>query len=371
MNYVANKNTPINFEARIRLSDKGLLNLPQKTEILYSASPMDFFYKESKTKKRLDALSIRIKDRIRKEQKNPDNSQLKSKILKKSFVAANKLRSVASKILMFENIKSFYKTFQLLRKLNPSSPNYIEEWAKLGNSIHNKYINMNIESGRIEEIAKSNDSVVFILNHDNVERDKFIYPIFNSFLNYAYSAFGKQKDCPRPNIIVSKNFFQIAGNRFKHIYHKMGLIPVDASMTDRNFEKNISPVRQLISRFSDNKCNIFIFPEGNNSVYKNRTLKEKFQPGIAKMIDKILDSKSSVNVVPLGLSYNSAKDSMGSVHIGSTLTFNKISENIYFMRDSGKLENIGKLGNRSTVKNIMQILCSNLEENVKLSKLDN
>lgn len=62
------KNYSLNFGARIRLSDKGLLNLPQKTDLLYSASPLDFFYKESKSKRRLDAVSIKIKDRIRSEQ---------------------------------------------------------------------------------------------------------------------------------------------------------------------------------------------------------------------------------------------------------------------------------------------------------------
>ena len=55
-NNITDRNNLISFGIRIKLSDKGLLNLPQKTDILYSPSPMDFFYKESKNKKRLDKI---------------------------------------------------------------------------------------------------------------------------------------------------------------------------------------------------------------------------------------------------------------------------------------------------------------------------
>ena len=131
----------INFGLHIKLSDKGLLNLPQKTNILYSVSPMDFFYKESKNKKKLDELSIKTKARIRKEQQKPNNSEIKSFILKKCFNWANKLRSLASKILIFENLKAFYRSFKLINSMSPASPEYIEEWAKLGNSLQDKFIN--------------------------------------------------------------------------------------------------------------------------------------------------------------------------------------------------------------------------------------
>ena len=52
---VANKNNSINFGLRIRLSDKGLLNLSQKPDILYASTPLDFFYREPKNKQKLDA----------------------------------------------------------------------------------------------------------------------------------------------------------------------------------------------------------------------------------------------------------------------------------------------------------------------------
>lgn len=369
-NNITDRNNLISFGIRIKLSDKGLLNLPQKTDILYSPSPMDFFYKESKNKKRLDALSIRIKEKIRKEQAKPNNSDIKNKLLNKSYIAANKLRTVASKILVVEHLGSFYKSFKLIKKMTPASPQYIEEWAKIGNSVHNKFIDMNIEDGKIEKIAKAGDSHIFILNHDNPEKDKFVYPIFNSFLNYAYTAFGKQNDCPRPNILVSENVINLVSKKFQNIYKKMGLIPVDASLTDRNIDKNVIPVKYLIAKFVHKKCNLFIFPEGNNSIYKDKTLEEKFQPGVAKIIKHILDSKDSVKVVPLGLSYHNVKNNMGSIHIGDTITLRKIDDNIYYIKDAETPELMGKSGTRKSTRNIIKLLCSKLEDSVTLSKLE-
>lgn len=364
------KNYSLNFGARIRLSDKGLLNLPQKTDLLYSASPLDFFYKESKSKRRLDAVSIKIKDRIRSEQQKKGNSKFKRIFLRKSFRAANRLRTVASKIMMVEHIKDFYHSFKLLRRLNVASPDYIDEWAKIGNSINHKFINMNIEDGRIEKIAKSDDSVIFMLNHDNFERDKFMYPIFNSFLNYAYSAFGKQNVCPRPNIIVSKNFLKLAGSRFQSIYRKMGLVPIDASLTERNLDENVAPIKLLISKFAQNKSNLFIFPEGNNSIYKDKTLREKFQPGLVKIIRRILDLKSSVKIVPLGLSYGNVKNNMGNIYVGETILLRKINKNIFYIQNNGKLKDMGRVDDKNAINSMVDFLSSELEKNVIASKFE-
>ena len=43
--------------------------------------------------------------------------------------------------------------------------------------------------------------------------------------------------------------------------------------------------------FSENKANLFIFPEGNNSVYKDKTLREKFQLEVTKIIKKVFEKK--------------------------------------------------------------------------------
>jgi hypothetical protein len=60
--------------------------------------------------------------------------------------------------------------------MDKNSPEYINTWATLGNSTKNKFIDINIEDGRIEEISNLKDSTIFLMNHDNPNRDKFIYP---------------------------------------------------------------------------------------------------------------------------------------------------------------------------------------------------
>ena len=363
-------NNNINFQAKLRLSDKGLLRVPFKEELVSNTSPMDFFFNETQGKKKLDIISARIKAYIRKKQQNPDNSEFLQKVLKKSFIYANKIRTVGSKLLALTNAKQFIKTANLIRKTKPEKPEYIDEWAKIGNSIKNKFITMNIEDGIIEKIAKANDSTIFILNHDNFERDKFIYPIFNSFLNYAYSALGNQASCPRPQIVVSQNFIKLVGSKFKGIYKKMGLISVDASMTERNMQKNILPIRSVINNLAENKINLFIFPEGNNSIYKHKSIFEKFQPGIAKIIEQSLDKKEQIRVVPIGIAYDNAKNSFGSINIGKPLYFKRIGEELFFNTTGTDDIKIGTLNKKRTVNDMVKILCENLQVNVDKSKLN-
>ena len=366
----SNATNNINFGLRIRLSDKGLLNLPQKTDILYSSTPFDFFYKESKSKKGLDILSGKIRALIRKELANNTNSELKKNLLRFSYKCANKLRTLATKLLILEHLKPFYDSFRLIRSITPSSSKYIEEWAKMGNSIHNKFIDMNVENGSIEKIAKSCEPHIFLMNHENPEKDKFIYPIFNSFLNYAYTAYGKQYECPRPNIIVSKNVLKLVNKKFRAIYQKMGLISVDAYPDRRNFKENVMPIKYVIEKFIQKRCNLFVFPEGNNSIYKNKSLKEKFQPGVAKIIKSILDINGTVRIVPLGLSYKQEKGNMGSIYIGKTITMYQKENKIYYLLGESEEQVLCNSNTREVTPNIKKILCGELENNIILSQLE-
>ena len=150
----------------------------------------------------------------------------------------------------------------------------------------------------------------------------------------------------------------------------MGLIPVDASMTDRRGDKNVVPVKSLILKFIHNKCNLFIFPEGNNSVYKNMTLEEKFQPGVAKIVKNILEVKESVRIVPLGLSYTRDKNNMGSVHIGDTILLRRKGNQIYRITDSGIEEFLCNSNAQDVTGSIKRLLCLELEKSVVLSKIE-
>ena len=357
-----------NFGLKIRLCDKSKLVVPHNANLLNSPSPMDFFYRENKIKSKTDLLLRNVKSSIRKKQQKEDISEGKKQLLKTCYTYINKFNFVLNKLALFENPKSVYKTMQVFKKLEPDSPEYINTLAKIGNSTKQKFININIEDGIFEEIAKSNEPVIFMMNHDNPARDKFAYPILNSFLNYSYATLGKQNDCPRPYIIVSKNVIKGAGNNtMKKIFQKIGLVPIDANMTERNTRVNINPMRDLINKFVENKANIFIFPEGNNSIYPEKPLEEKFQLGLSKMIKKILEKKSTVRVLPIGISYNTETNNMGTFHLGKIIKLNR-NNKICEINSEGNSIKLGNLNDKNTLNEITTHLCIKLKENVIASK---
>ena len=93
-----------------------------------------------------------------------------------------------------------------------------------------KTININLEDRILENLVHQRKNYIFMMNHSDIIKDKYIYALLNSFLNYGYSANNLQKECPRPQIIVSKNVFQIAGNSLKKLYKNLGLVPVNTKV---------------------------------------------------------------------------------------------------------------------------------------------
>ena len=363
----ASHNTP-NFTAKIRLCDKGLLDLNHNQKLLTQQSPMDFFYDVSSTKTNLDLFIRKLKSTIRKYQNNENNSEFKKKFLKKSFIVVNDLSTLINKCAILKNIPEVYKSNKLLKKTSPEKANYIDTWAIFGNSTPNKTININIEDKRIEDIANLKDSTIFIMNHDNVVRDRFIYPILNSFLNYAYATLNRQTDCPRPYIVVSKNVVKNAGNKtMQNIFRKVGLVSVDAHLTERKHSENIKPVKAMIENFIDDKANIFIFPEGNNSIFKDKSLKEKFQLGFIKILKMISEKKESINIIPIGITYPADKKSMGNIFIGEVLKLNR-EEKIWSLTTPSGTEPIGKVTDKDSLKHLSDTLANQLEKCVTASK---
>lgn len=367
-NIIEKSQSNITFDARIRLCDKSVLNLPHNSHLLRANSPMDFFYKESKTKSKLDIVMRDIKAFIRRHQNKESNSEFVEKALKKNFKWINDLSGILNKVYLLKNIVNLYKSLQIVKNVDKSSTKYIDTWAIFGNNTKEKFIDINIEDCRIEDFAKLNEPAIFIMNHDNPNRDKFIYPIINSFLNYSYATLGKQTNCPRPYIIVSKNVTRNAGNDLmRKIYEKMGLVPIDASLTDRNFCENILPMKDLLLKFIDNKANIFVFPEGNNSIYKDKTLQEKFQLGVPKMIKRILDKKSSLNVIPIGITYGEEKNNMGNIYLGSIIKIEKQDKKLQVVSENTFIP-LGEINDKKTLQTMAETLASKLEYCVNLSR---
>ena len=187
-------------------------------------------------------------------------------------------------------------------------------------------------------------------------------------MNYAYATLNRQADCPRPYIVVSKNVVKNAGNKtMQNIFRKVGLVSVDAHLTERKHSENIKPVKAMIENFIDDKANIFIFPEGNNSIFKDKSLKEKFQLGFIKIHKMISEKKESINIIPIGITYPADKKSMGNIFIGEVLKLNR-EEKIWSLTTTSWTEPIGKVTDKDTLKHLSDTLANHLEKCVTASK---
>lgn len=361
-------NSKINFSARINLSDKAKLLLSYKKDLALGYSPVDFYYRQNKIQQSVEMLFNRVKSRVKQEQLKPTNSRLRKKVLDGIIVLGIKTNVFVQNVSAFFERKSLAKSVKNIENLHSDSPEYIEMWAKVGNSVKKKFVDINIEDGVFEKIAKTNKPTIFIMNHDAPAKDKFIYPILNSFLNYSYVTLEKQYTCPRPYIIVSHNVLERAPKKMRILFEKMGLVPIDASLEKKNIKENAVVMKDLIDKFVLNKANIFTFPEGYNSVYKNRPLKDKMQPGIAKMIKSILSKKNDVDVVPVGISYSNEKNSMGAIYVGKTINFVRQKDGLYKILEGGEPEKIGEFGTQRTMQNLLNVLHTKLSESVELSK---
>ena len=76
----------------------------------------------------------------------------------------------------------------------------------------------------------------------------------------------------------------------------------------------------LIKGYVKDNCNIFLFPEGRLAVCKNLDFFNRFQPGVASMVDKILKLKKEVRVVPVGFAYGKGdKKDLTAMNIGTPI----------------------------------------------------
>lgn len=364
INKVINDNSNINSQARLHINDKSMLvSASHVTEY----TPLDAVFNENYMVKKLNDFSIFIKQKIicryldnpktflqRTAAKIQDNIVLYSRIL-------------SDRIFMLNNLKSVRKLNQKFTKIDSLSPEFIEELAVLGKSVPKKFIDINIEDKILENIAKSDDSYIFVMNHENYHKDKFVYILLNSFLSQFYMNEGKQATCPRPKILVSKNMLKILHKKVGNIYKNLGLVPVDASLQNKNSRYNANSLKSVAESFSENKVNLFIFPEGNNSAYIDKPIEERFQFGTAELIKNMINNKKNVKVVPIGIHYSNEKNSLGKVHIGKPYIFQKTDSGIGYVQEGSNI-NGEFAGEKTCVKKITELLCSAVKSEIKKSK---
>ena len=213
---------------------------------------------------------------------------------------------------------------EILSKIDRSAPLYTLAVANAGRVFsQNKVVEINDdENDNMKKLAESKIPHIFIMNHDNQISDPQMLGFFNTLLSEEYILSDKAETCPRPRIILNEDILLSMNSKMRNIFEKLGAIGIDASLSSGNKAANGKKMVQLMKEYANGESNIYIFPEGKNCAYKNLPLKERFQPGIAALIERLL-KKTDVSVVPLGFAYNESNKSLCSIQIGEPVVFEK------------------------------------------------
>ena len=356
MNIHNQQNYTPHFQAKIQLQDCQRIFNPSMNKV----TRLDKMFNENKLVKGCENISVYTKRNIINTYlDNPTNfpaittRKFCEKIVKYS-------RIMADRIFFINNRRSINKLDKTFSQMLPESKEYIEELAKVGNSMDKHFIRTNIEDNPLKSVAQSKNATIFVLNHPNYHKDKFTYVIINSILNKMYTEQGRQLDCPRPKIIVSKNMLKMLGKKVGRIYKQLGLSEVDASLKNRDNKTNTHTMHSLMKEFIENKSNIFIFPEGNNSAYNNMPLEKRIQPGIAGLIKAATQAKESVRVVPIGIHYPGETNSFGNFYIGKPMYFKKSGNDIIYTEGTDK-KKITHVNLKESIPVIFSEICQNIK----------
>ncbi len=234
-------------------------------------------------------------------------------------------RKFMNRISGLFNKKFVNQANEVLSKIDRNTSEYICAIAGAGRIFaQNKEVEINFEDGVIEKLAKSGTPHIFIMNHDNQAADPQMLGFFNTMLNEEYVVTEQADKCPRPRIILNQDILLSMRPKMRNIFEKLGAIGIDVSAIGGNKIANGRKMAQIMKEYANGETNLYIFPEGRNCIYKNKPLSERFQPGIANIIEKLI-SKTNVSVVPLAFAYNKHDKSLCSIHIGEPLIFEKDS----------------------------------------------
>lgn len=253
-----------------------------------------------------------------------------------------------------------------------------------------KVIDVNIEDKILEQIAKKGDSTIFIMNHSNQSEDPQMLAVLNTLLSEAYKSEGCEK-FPLPKIIMNEDILTTMNPTKRKAFENFGAIGIDANLVGADKGVNARAFLPLIKDFVRNKCNIFIFPEGRLAVRKDLDLHGRFQCGVASLINKILNLKKEVTVVPVGFAYGKGEQKeLTAMNIGTPIVVKRNGENttitkgdiekkknsdLYgFFHKHKEIEDITITSGGTPVLHgdipdyLKTILCENLEINTELAK---
>ena len=221
------------------------------------------------------------------------------------------------------------QTKEITRNISQITPHSSELYLQQLNEISRLYstsktIDVNIEDGVLEDVAKSDKATIFIMSHSNQKEDPSMLAVLNALLTQAYKDAGKGDSFPLPKIILNQDILTSMNPIRRKAFEAFGAVGIDATVNGGDKGVNTQAFLPVIRDFIQDKCNIFIFPEGKLAIRKDMDLESRFQPGIAELINKVLKIKKEVNVVPVGFAYGQKelKDLTG-MHIGTPVTFKR------------------------------------------------
>lgn len=315
-------------------------------------------------------------------------SKISQKLQGKSEMA---LRVIINKISDFFTSKESKNLINLISKIKPAQTNtYLAQIAAIARHFSSeKTMDCNTEDNILEKLAQSNKSVIFMMTHSNQQEDPQMLAVLNLLLADAYKAVGTKFLIPQ--IVLNEDILNSMNTTKKQAYKNMGAVGIDANVFNGNKSTNTRAFLPLLRGAINDECNIFIFPEGKLAQKRNSTLFERFQPGVANMVNKILSRKNEVTVVPIGFAYGKGENrNINAIQIGTPLKIKRIGEvttitagdiakgkytilKDYFEKNKDKedipITNNGKSVPPSEVSDyLVSILCENLEINENIAK---
>lgn len=207
----------------------------------------------------------------------------------------------------------------------PSRQEFIDQVIEMNKFLANGVnAEINLESGILEELAKTNEPTVFVFNHPHPPYDMNLAFALIAKLYEAYQKANNTETCPLPKYIISLLNFKYLPPVYSKVFDTIETVQVNSFQfpTKQRAEEN-KKLAPIIEGFVKGENNIFTFPEGSRRRHeKDLPLEERFQYGTAKMIHKALNENNNhrVRVVSVGLDY---KDGLGVIHLGKPLYLTK------------------------------------------------
>ena len=190
-----------------------------------------------------------------------------------------------------------------------------------------RVIDVNIEDKILEKAAQNGGSHIFIMNHSSQKRDPSMLAVVSTLLSMAYRQEGKSNNFPLPKIILNQDILKTMHPRRRRAFEACGAVGVDANIFCADKKVNAQALFPIMKDFVRDKVNIFIFPEGKLSVFKDMEFDNRFQIGIAELINKVLNIKKEIKVIPLGFAYGKGKNKLTGIQIGHPVVFKREGEN--------------------------------------------